>query len=146
MSTDRGGSPAGVDGDRIPREPLDFSLVLGGPLFQLLRRAHLADDAPGAPAIDYAKISLMPPGQLQALSDAVQASDVHLFDVRPVRLTWQAGREVPPQPPRGRCGHSPRRRGTIGEYERSTWAHRLTGQFSFPPWRAVGPHRCTSSW
>ncbi len=27
------------------RGPPDFSLVLGGPLFQLLRRAHLADDA-----------------------------------------------------------------------------------------------------
>ena len=27
------------------RSPPDFSLVLGGPLFQLLRRAHLADDA-----------------------------------------------------------------------------------------------------
>ncbi len=27
------------------RKPPDFSLVLGGPLFQLLRRAHLADDA-----------------------------------------------------------------------------------------------------
>ena len=27
------------------RKPGDFSLVLGGPLFQLLRRAHLADDA-----------------------------------------------------------------------------------------------------
>ena len=26
-------------------EPTDFSLVLGGPLFQLLRRAHLSDDA-----------------------------------------------------------------------------------------------------
>ena len=24
--------------------PPDFSLVLGGPLFQLLRRAHLSDD------------------------------------------------------------------------------------------------------
>jgi len=32
MTSDRAGSP-------------DFSLVLGGPLFQLLRRAHLADDA-----------------------------------------------------------------------------------------------------
>jgi hypothetical protein len=40
---------------------------------------------------------------VQALSDAVRASDVHLFDVRPVRLTWQPGREVPPQPPRGRA-------------------------------------------
>jgi len=31
--------------DELLREPPDFSLVLGGPLFQLLRRAHLADDA-----------------------------------------------------------------------------------------------------
>jgi hypothetical protein len=27
------------------REPQDFSLVLGGPLFQLLRRSHLSDNA-----------------------------------------------------------------------------------------------------
>src|SRR6187455_1044801 len=26
-------------------EPADFSLVLGGPIYQLLRRAHLTDDA-----------------------------------------------------------------------------------------------------
>ena len=32
-------------GNSLLREPEDFSLVLGGPLFQLLRRAHLADDA-----------------------------------------------------------------------------------------------------
>ncbi len=31
--------------DELLRHPPDFSLVLGGPLFQLLRRAHLADDA-----------------------------------------------------------------------------------------------------
>jgi len=30
---------------RSAPEPPDFSLVLGGPLFQLLRRAHLSDDA-----------------------------------------------------------------------------------------------------
>jgi len=30
--------------DRLPHDA-DFSLVLGGPLFQLLRRAHLSDDA-----------------------------------------------------------------------------------------------------
>jgi hypothetical protein len=29
----------------VPSDPRDFSLVLGGPLFQLLRRAHLSDDA-----------------------------------------------------------------------------------------------------
>jgi hypothetical protein len=32
-------------GDGLLRDPPDFSLVLGGPLFQFLRRAHLADDA-----------------------------------------------------------------------------------------------------
>ena len=30
---------------RILEEPRDFSLVLGGPLYQLLRRSHLSDDA-----------------------------------------------------------------------------------------------------
>ena len=34
-----------VDDSTLSRRPPDFSLVLGGPLFQLLRRAHLADDA-----------------------------------------------------------------------------------------------------
>ncbi len=38
-------SPTPVSGDRLLRDPQDFSLVLGGPLFQLLRRAHLSDDA-----------------------------------------------------------------------------------------------------
>jgi len=33
------------DGSGLLRNPPDFSLVLGGPLFQLLRRARLADDA-----------------------------------------------------------------------------------------------------
>jgi len=36
---------APTDGSTLLRHPPDFSLVLGGPLFQLLRRAHLADDA-----------------------------------------------------------------------------------------------------
>src|SRR6476660_5341771 len=31
--------------DRLSSEPPDFSLILGGPLFQLLRRAHLSGDA-----------------------------------------------------------------------------------------------------
>lgn len=38
-------SSAPPSSDRLLSEPEDFSLVLGGPLFQLLRRAHLADDA-----------------------------------------------------------------------------------------------------
>jgi hypothetical protein len=33
------------DGLGLLHDPRDFSLVLGGPLFQLLRRAHLSDDA-----------------------------------------------------------------------------------------------------
>ena len=36
---------ASTDGLNLLRNPPDFSLVLGGPLFQLLRRAHLSDDA-----------------------------------------------------------------------------------------------------
>src|SRR5437667_11366909 len=36
---------ASSDGLRLLPDPRDFSLVLGGPLFQLLRRAHLSDDA-----------------------------------------------------------------------------------------------------
>ena len=35
-------SPLGED---VRREPQDFSLVLGGPVFQLLRRAHITGDA-----------------------------------------------------------------------------------------------------
>jgi hypothetical protein len=34
-----------TDSLNLLRNPPDFSLVLGGPLFQLLRRAHLSDDA-----------------------------------------------------------------------------------------------------
>ena len=45
MSTDRPGSPFALARDPLPGEPLDFSLVLGGPLYQLLRRTHLTDDA-----------------------------------------------------------------------------------------------------
>ncbi len=38
-------APASSEGLASFRNPPDFSLVLGGPLFQLLRRAHLSDDA-----------------------------------------------------------------------------------------------------
>ena len=33
------------EGWDLLRNPPDFSLVLGGPLYQLFRRAHLTDDA-----------------------------------------------------------------------------------------------------
>jgi hypothetical protein len=36
---------AGVRDERVPADPADFSVVLGGPLYQLVRRAHLAGDA-----------------------------------------------------------------------------------------------------
>jgi hypothetical protein len=36
-----------MSGGSFFRDPRDFSLVLGGPIFQLLRRSHLADDALG---------------------------------------------------------------------------------------------------
>src|SRR4029434_9372456 len=38
-------SPTLESSDGLLRDPKDFSLVLGGPLFQLLRRSHLSDDA-----------------------------------------------------------------------------------------------------
>ena len=38
-------SAAPVSADSFLRDPPDFSIVLGGPLFQLLRRAHLSDEA-----------------------------------------------------------------------------------------------------
>jgi hypothetical protein len=38
-------SRTSVPSDSLLRDPQDFSLVLGEPLFQLLRRAHLSDDA-----------------------------------------------------------------------------------------------------
>ena len=40
-------SPAPSPRDSLLRAPPDFSLVQGGPLFQLLRRSHLTDDALG---------------------------------------------------------------------------------------------------
>jgi hypothetical protein len=45
VSTEYGGSPFAAAGDRMPQMAPDFSLVLGGPLYQLLRRARLTDDA-----------------------------------------------------------------------------------------------------
>jgi hypothetical protein len=36
-----------ASGDSLHRDPRDFSLVLGGPIYQLLRRSHLTDDALG---------------------------------------------------------------------------------------------------
>jgi hypothetical protein len=38
-------SHTSVSGEDVLRDPRDFSLVLGGPLFQLLRRSHPSDDA-----------------------------------------------------------------------------------------------------
>jgi len=38
-------TPTSASGDGLRSLPRDFSLVLGGPLFQLLRKAHLSDDA-----------------------------------------------------------------------------------------------------
>ena len=39
--------PAPMPRDSVLRDPQDFSLVLGGPIFQLLRRSHLTDNALG---------------------------------------------------------------------------------------------------
>lgn len=41
----KSGMPESSDASNLLRNPPDFSLVLGGPLFQFLRRVHLSDDA-----------------------------------------------------------------------------------------------------
>jgi hypothetical protein len=38
-------TPTAMSGESFVQDPRDFSLVLGGPVFQLLRRSHLTDDA-----------------------------------------------------------------------------------------------------
>lgn len=38
-------TPSPAANETVLKAPTDFSLVLGGPLYQLLRRAHLSDDA-----------------------------------------------------------------------------------------------------
>jgi hypothetical protein len=43
--TDPATTPAQISGDAVLNDAQSFSLVLGGPLYQLLRRAHLSDDA-----------------------------------------------------------------------------------------------------
>lgn len=40
---------------------------------------------------------------LQAITDEIRSSPLHLFDLRPVRLRWQVEREVAPHPARGRA-------------------------------------------
>jgi hypothetical protein len=40
-------APTSMSGEKFLRDPRDFSFVLGGPIYQLLRRSHLADDALG---------------------------------------------------------------------------------------------------
>jgi len=45
MSNERAGSSVQAGGEPRQADPPDFSLVLGGPLFQLWRRARLTDDA-----------------------------------------------------------------------------------------------------
>ena len=40
MSKTRSNAP--VEGAKPPQDPYDFSLVLGGPLYQLVRRARLS--------------------------------------------------------------------------------------------------------
>jgi hypothetical protein len=38
-------TPTPTSGEPLLQDPPDFSLVLGGPLYQLFRRAHLAGEA-----------------------------------------------------------------------------------------------------
>ena len=74
--------PASKAGDSLDllRNPPEFSLVLGGPLYQLLRRAHLSDDAlmmVRQRIIVFALLAWLPPLLLAALEgDALQCAVV----------------------------------------------------------------------
>lgn len=68
-------SPPPEAGDDIFQDAADFSLVMGGPLFQLLRRAHLSDDALRVMRQRVAFISLFAWLPLLLLS----AAEGHLF-------------------------------------------------------------------
>ena len=48
-----------ADSLNLLRDPRDFSIVVGGPLFQLLRQLHLTDDALGLPMRRIIAISLL---------------------------------------------------------------------------------------
>jgi len=80
-------TPKAADGTGLFGHPTDFSLVLGGPLFQLLRRAHLADDAltmARQRVIVIALLAWLPLLVLSALEGRALGGDVavpFLFDV-----------------------------------------------------------------
>jgi hypothetical protein len=81
-------SPTLESSDGLLRDPTDFSLVLGGPLFQLLRRSHLSDDAMELVRLRVIVISLLAwlpllvlsalEGQLLGGSAAVRIPSIHL--------------------------------------------------------------------
>jgi putative heme-binding domain-containing protein len=59
---------------------------------QVVRRKDLAADKPDAPAIEYSKFSLMPPGQLQALSEP-EARDLIAYLMSPRQVPLAASAE-----------------------------------------------------
>lgn len=62
-------TPPGVSGEQdLLRDPYDFSVVLGGPLYQLIRRAHLTEGALGLLRRRVVVISLFAWAPLLALS------------------------------------------------------------------------------
>jgi hypothetical protein len=74
---------------------------------------------------------------LQAITDEIRSSPLHLFDLRPVRMRWQVEREVAPHPPRGRASihywlDAPGQvaitiRDAVGETVRTLTVHGLRG-------------------
>ncbi|MEZ5316904.1 MAG: FlgD immunoglobulin-like domain containing protein [Vicinamibacterales bacterium] len=89
VSLDRGATWQSLVGD-LPSTPV-YDLVVHPREGELIAATHGRS------------LFLLDVRPIQAMSDAVRAQPVHVFDVRPVRLTWRVRREVPPQPPRGRA-------------------------------------------
>ena len=80
--------PTSMSDDGFFRER-DFSLVLGGPLFQLLRRAHLSDDALSMVRqriIVIALLAWLPLLVLSALEGQLLGGSVAV----PFLLTWRS--------------------------------------------------------
>lgn len=88
--------PVSKAGDSLNllRNPPEFSLVLGGPLYQLLRRAHLSDDAlmmVRQRIIVFALLAWLPLLLLSALEGHVLGGDAgvpFLLDVEVLPASW----------------------------------------------------------
>lgn len=85
--------PKPTESSPLPGDSADFSLLIGGPLFQLLRRAHLSDDALGLVRLRIVVMCLLawlPLLVLSALEGQLWGGIARAFDSRPLRTSLAA--------------------------------------------------------